>query len=70
MGLLQTITDWQDALYQRRIAKMESKGLCPDCRGKGYSLHINEYHYAPPEKCSGCEGNGSFTTWHEKSQQP
>lgn len=66
MGLFKAISDWNTARYDRHVSNMEEKGLCPDCRGKGFNAYApNEYYYSNVYECSGCNGSGSFTDWAE-----
>ncbi|MDG5786711.1 methionine aminopeptidase [Evansella sp. AB-P1] len=69
MGLFSAISEWRTQQYEKRISKMESKGICPDCRGKGFNMFANEYYYSPAYfECSGCNGSGSFQDWQASTE--
>ncbi|MCI1763221.1 hypothetical protein [Heyndrickxia oleronia] len=51
------------------LANMESKGFCPDCRGKGINhLALSEYYYSTSIECPGCNGSGTYTDWASNSK--
>ncbi|MFA9558898.1 methionine aminopeptidase [Evansella sp. AB-rgal1] len=65
MGLINSIVEWRNAQYDKRIAKMEARGICPDCRGRGFNVFANEYYYSSSHiECGGCNGSGSFADWN------
>ncbi|MBU8906501.1 methionine aminopeptidase [Desertibacillus haloalkaliphilus] len=67
MGLLNAFNQWREDRYQKRIAKAQASGKCPDCSGLGYDpMLISEYYgyfSADELNCPGCNGTGSFTDW-------
>ncbi|MBU9711165.1 methionine aminopeptidase [Evansella tamaricis] len=63
MGLFNAISEWSNNRYQKKVEKMEARGHCPDCRGRGFHTFPNEYFYAPTYDCPGCNGTGSFADW-------
>ncbi|SFC90715.1 methionine aminopeptidase [Peribacillus sp. B-H-3] len=66
MGLFSAIASWNAARQAKFISEMESKGWCPDCRGKGFSAYApNEYYYNSVLDCPGCDGTGSYASWSE-----
>ena len=70
MGLFQTISAWNTARQEKHIALMQDKGLCPDCRGRGFSSYAPyEYSYTNVYDCSGCNGSGSYVDWVETTNQ-
>ncbi|ADU31899.1 hypothetical protein [Evansella cellulosilytica] len=69
MGLLNAIAEWSAARYEKKVADMKTKGLCPDCNGYGYHMFSNEYFYmASHNECHGCSGSGAYDDWHETQQ--
>lgn len=69
MGLLNRFSQWQNDRYQKRVAEMQSKGLCPDCRGSGLSmLALNEFLHTNFYDCPGCNGSGLYSDWEETNQ--
>lgn len=62
---------WQTAKYEKRIEKMQTQGICPQCHGTGnnhlvldeplLSINVNLYN------CSGCNGSGLFSSWFENN---
>lgn len=69
MGLLNTFNDWMNARYEKRVAKMEEKGLCPECSGRGFNAYGHEYFYGSHVMdCPGCNGTGSYNEWHERNK--
>lgn len=70
LGLFQTFSAWNAARFEKHIASMEEKGLCPDCRGRGFDSYApNEYYYNSVYECSGCNGSGAYHDWAEIQTQ-
>ncbi|RFU61818.1 methionine aminopeptidase [Peribacillus glennii] len=70
MGLFSAISAWNASRYAKHVSNMEEKGLCPDCRGKGFNAYApNEYYYSHVYDCSGCNGSGSFSDWAETNAE-
>ncbi|MGX2958144.1 methionine aminopeptidase [Peribacillus sp. JNUCC 23] len=70
MGLFQTISAWNTARQEKHIALMQDKGLCPDCRGRGFSSYAPyDYSYTNVYDCLGCNGSGSYVDWVETTNQ-
>jgi hypothetical protein len=66
MGLFSTISAWNTSRYVKHVSRMEDKGFCPDCSGRGFNGYApNEFYYSNVFECSGCNGTGSFTDWAE-----
>lgn len=64
MGLFSGISAWNANRIEKHRAKMEAKGLCPDCYGRGYSPFVpTEYHFADIDDCPGCNGSGTYADW-------
>ncbi|WP_102349769.1 methionine aminopeptidase [Bacillus sp. Marseille-P3661] len=64
MGLLNSFMEWNSARYEKKIAKMEAKGICPDCYGRGInSAAFNEFVFTNSYECPGCNGSGHFSDW-------
>ncbi|GIN88579.1 hypothetical protein J6TS2_49650 [Heyndrickxia sporothermodurans] len=69
MGLFLSIQEWKMNRYEKRMATMEAKGICPDCNGRGMNiLSFNEYYLTNDFDCPGCNGSGLYTDWHENNQ--
>ncbi|MCI1592713.1 MAG: methionine aminopeptidase [Heyndrickxia oleronia] len=69
MGLLNTFQEWASNRHEKMLANMESKGFCPDCRGKGINhLALSEYYYSTSIECPGCNGSGTYTDWASNSK--
>ncbi|TLS36131.1 methionine aminopeptidase [Pseudalkalibacillus caeni] len=66
MGLLSSFSEWRNARYQKKLARMEEQGICPDCYGRGINVFAqNEFAYTNNYDCPGCNGSGSFDDWSE-----
>lgn len=66
MGLLNTLAEWNNQRYEKKLARMEEQGLCPDCHGHGYHMFASEYLYMTShQNCYGCNGTGSYEDWNE-----
>jgi DnaJ-class molecular chaperone len=66
MGIFQAINAWNQTRHEKHVALMQEKGLCPDCRGRGYNAYMpHEYSYHNIYDCQSCNGTGSFTDWAE-----
>ncbi|WP_409291557.1 methionine aminopeptidase [Peribacillus sp. SCS-26] len=64
MGLLNAVTSWYKARYEKYVAEMADMGFCPDCRGRGYNPYApNEFYYAQVYDCPGCDGTGQYEAW-------
>ncbi|WP_246483970.1 methionine aminopeptidase [Heyndrickxia vini] len=69
LGLFNTFQEWKANRYEEKIAKMESKGICPDCYGKGInSLALSEFYVTNVFDCPGCNGSGLFSDWSENNR--
>lgn len=72
MRWFQALSDWRTSMYEKKIAKMEQQGRCPDCRGFGYiPSMISEMNYMgslDPYECPGCQGSGQFEQWKESQE--
>ena len=46
MGLFSGISAWNANRIEKHRSKMEEKGLCPECYGRGYTSFVpTEYHF-------------------------
>ncbi|MFB4162812.1 methionine aminopeptidase [Alteribacillus sp. JSM 102045] len=71
MGLFSSIKEWKKARQEKHIANMEAKGICPDCRGRGFDLYypVEYYTTTPSVECPGCNGSGLFSDWNSQTSQ-
>lgn len=68
MGLFSKLVQWREDRYEKRVADMQVKGLCPDCRGSGLStLALNEFLHTNFYDCPGCNGTGLFSEWEDSN---
>ncbi|GAE25950.1 hypothetical protein JCM9140_1973 [Halalkalibacter wakoensis JCM 9140] len=66
MGLLNVIGNWFDQRYEKRVEYSKEQGVCPECQGKGFSMHGSEmYMLNSYLDCGGCSGSGLYTDWVE-----
>ncbi|WP_234396850.1 methionine aminopeptidase [Bacillus massiliglaciei] len=64
MGLFSSISAWNAARAEKHRVKMEERGFCPDCNGRGYSPFVpTEYHFSDIYDCPGCNGSGKYEDW-------
>ncbi|WP_146811815.1 MULTISPECIES: methionine aminopeptidase [Aneurinibacillus] len=64
MRLFNVLFEWKAALYEKKIAKMQAQGKCPDCNGIGANpLIMHEFAYIDRYDCPGCNGSGLFSDW-------
>lgn len=69
VGIINAWNDWMNARYEKRVSRMEAKGLCPDCSGRGFNTYGNEYYFGPQFfNCPGCDGTGSFQNWQGNNE--
>ena len=64
MGLFSGISAWNANRIEKHRTKMEEKGLCPECYGRGYTSFVpTEYHFSDIHDCPGCNGSGTYMDW-------
>ncbi|WP_047153468.1 hypothetical protein [Aneurinibacillus tyrosinisolvens] len=69
MGFFNAISNWKAAKYEKKIAEMQSQGICPDCYGRGFNpLLLHEFLYTNLYDCPGCNGSGLFADWAQATQ--
>jgi DnaJ-class molecular chaperone len=67
MGLLNAISQWNMANYEKKIERNRLQGTCPDCNGKGFHPWVLHDHIGMGSyqslSCHGCDGSGLFSIW-------
>ncbi|MGJ9385522.1 hypothetical protein [Salipaludibacillus sp. CF4.18] len=67
LGLLNSISQWNNERNERKIEVMREQGLCPECRGRGVHVPMGYYDFSVSYyECASCEGSGKFSDWAEK----
>jgi DnaJ-class molecular chaperone len=67
LSFLNAISEWKQARYEKVKTEMESLGICPDCRGKGFTSSLMSVYtptYDAIFDCPGCNGSGQFADWN------
>lgn len=64
MNFLHVLSEWNKSRNEQFRIDMESKGKCPDCRGRGYTTIISSVYIPTYESildCYSCDGTGSYS---------
>ena len=65
MGLFNSISEWSQGRYEKKVARAKEQGKCPDCNGRGVEILPYEHFYGSAYQCPGCNGSGQFSDWME-----
>ncbi len=63
MGILNSLNEWSNSRYEKKVEKMRGQGKCPDCNGRGIETFAYEHFYNHSFQCPSCQGTGTFSDW-------